>query len=181
LARQQFARRLRDFRVSRGFKTARSLARALGIDENRYTRYERAEVEPDLGLIQQICETLRLTPNDLFGPPFGGGARVPAAAPGFSEPGLQPTEADDRAHRDTVAWHLACAVAELQSHEQDPALANATPLATLQRAARLFADLERRPFAALSEILLLPSLLGASQRDAQHVGELIEGFTRAAS
>lgn len=65
-SRTIFARRLRELRVPRGFRTARSLASALGIDENRYTRYERAEVEPDLGLLMKICETLALTPNDLL-------------------------------------------------------------------------------------------------------------------
>jgi transcriptional regulator with XRE-family HTH domain len=65
-SRTTFARRLRELRVPRGFRTARSLAQALGIDENRYTRYERAEVEPDLGLLVKICEVLALTPNDLL-------------------------------------------------------------------------------------------------------------------
>ena len=65
-SRTIFARRLRELRVPRGFRTARSLATALGIDENRYTRYERAEVEPDLGLLMKICEVLALTPNDLL-------------------------------------------------------------------------------------------------------------------
>ena len=41
--RRNFARRLRELRVLSGYKTARSLARTIGIDENRYTRYERAE------------------------------------------------------------------------------------------------------------------------------------------
>ncbi|MBS0244706.1 MAG: helix-turn-helix transcriptional regulator, partial [Proteobacteria bacterium] len=53
LARAEFARRLRELRIPRGFRTARSLARALEIDENRYTRYERAEVEPDLDMIRR--------------------------------------------------------------------------------------------------------------------------------
>lgn len=190
-ARRQFARRLREFRIARGFKTARSLARALGIDENRYTRYERAEVEPDLVLIQRICETLRVTPNDLFGtadevqkgePTYAMSAASDIT--GFAEPeaslmaGASP---DVRMRRDTVTWTLACAVAELQVKTEDSALPNATPLATLQRAARLFADLERRPFAAVSEILLLPAIVGAPQVEARRIGELIEVFARAVS
>ena len=65
--RAGFAKRLREQRVQGGYARARSFAHALGIDENRYTRYERAEAEPDLALIHKICETLRVTPDELFG------------------------------------------------------------------------------------------------------------------
>ena len=61
--RAAFAKR----RVEGGYARARRFAHALGIDENRYTRYERAEAEPDLTLIYKICETLRVTPDELFG------------------------------------------------------------------------------------------------------------------
>ena len=64
--RSRFAQRLRAIRIPRGFKTARSFAEALEIDENRYTRYERAEVEPDLQLLMRICNLLSATPNDLL-------------------------------------------------------------------------------------------------------------------
>ena len=40
---------------------------AIGIEENRYTRYERAEVEPSLTVLLKICETLGVSPNDLLG------------------------------------------------------------------------------------------------------------------
>ena len=46
---------------------ARNFARALGIEENTYTRYERAEAEPNLTLIDKICNVLRITPDALFG------------------------------------------------------------------------------------------------------------------
>jgi transcriptional regulator with XRE-family HTH domain len=65
--RLEFARRLRQLRIERGFPQARKFARALGIEENRYTRYERAEVEPSLTLIHRMCELLQASPNDLFG------------------------------------------------------------------------------------------------------------------
>ena len=58
---------MRQLRIENGFPLARQLARALGIEENRYTRYERAEVEPNLTLIRRICETLRVSPNELLG------------------------------------------------------------------------------------------------------------------
>ena len=60
--RLEFARRLRQLRAERGFDHARDFARALGIEENRYTRYERAEVEPSLTLIHRICVALRVSP-----------------------------------------------------------------------------------------------------------------------
>jgi transcriptional regulator with XRE-family HTH domain len=65
--RLEFARRLRQLRIERGFKHARKFARALGIEENRYTRYERAEVEPTLTLIHRMCELLEASPNHLLG------------------------------------------------------------------------------------------------------------------
>jgi transcriptional regulator with XRE-family HTH domain len=65
--RVEFARRLRELRTERGFRHAREFARVLGIEENRYTRYERAEVEPSLTLIHKMCVTLQVSPNDLLG------------------------------------------------------------------------------------------------------------------
>ncbi len=94
LARLEFASRLRALRLQQGFRTARGFARTLNIDENRYTRYERAEVEPDLDLIQQICGVLNATPNDLLGV---GQTRQRAAdspagtatPPGFASPSAE--------------------------------------------------------------------------------------------
>jgi len=65
-ARTQFAMRLRQLRIARGFSSARHFSQALGIEENRYTRYERAEVEPSLTLLRKMCEALRASPNDLL-------------------------------------------------------------------------------------------------------------------
>ena len=94
--RLQFARRLKDMRTQRGFDRARYFARSLGIEENRYTRYERAEVEPSLTLIHKMCETLRVSPNELLG--FGERSAALLAAPrGWprprrkSEGGLRPS------------------------------------------------------------------------------------------
>ena len=77
--RSQFAQRLKNLRTQRGFDRARYFAKSLGIEENRYTRYERAEVEPNLTLIHKMCETLRVSPNELLG--FGD-LRYPHAPPG---------------------------------------------------------------------------------------------------
>jgi len=65
--RGRFASQLRHLRAQKGFATARAFAQALGIEENRYTRYERAEVEPSLTLIHKMCVTLQVSPNDLLG------------------------------------------------------------------------------------------------------------------
>jgi len=67
--RLEFAKRLRQLRIEKGFVHAREFARALDIEENRYTRYERAEAEPSFTLIHRICVTLQVSPNDLFGFP----------------------------------------------------------------------------------------------------------------
>ena len=56
--RVRFANQLRKLRAERGYRTARAFATALGIEENRYTRYERAEVEPCLTLIVEMCKLL---------------------------------------------------------------------------------------------------------------------------
>ena len=50
-----------------GYSRARSFAKALGLKENRYSRYERAETEPDLMTLHRICDTLRVRPDELLG------------------------------------------------------------------------------------------------------------------
>jgi len=52
---------LRRMGIENGFSLARQFARALGIEENRYTRYERAEVEPNLTLGAQGVARLSTT------------------------------------------------------------------------------------------------------------------------
>ena len=64
--RLRFAKCLRRLRSERGY-SQREFARALEIAENRYGRYERAEVEPNLALLCRMCEVLRVLPNDLLG------------------------------------------------------------------------------------------------------------------
>src|SRR5262245_40201901 len=61
-----FAKCLRRLRTERGY-SQRDFARALGIDENRYGRYERAEAEPHLVMLSRMCQVLRVSPNDLLG------------------------------------------------------------------------------------------------------------------
>lgn len=60
-----FAVRLKQLRVLRGFRTARAFAQALEIDENRYTRWERGEVEPSVAMLAKMAEVLNL-PVDIL-------------------------------------------------------------------------------------------------------------------
>jgi transcriptional regulator with XRE-family HTH domain len=65
--RLEFAARLKELRFLRGYHTAKQFARALGIEQNTYTRYERAEVEPSLTVIDKMCRLLNVMPNELLG------------------------------------------------------------------------------------------------------------------
>ena len=60
-----FAVRLKQLRVLRGFRTARAFAQALEIDENRYTRWERGEVEPSVAMLGKMADVLNL-PVDIL-------------------------------------------------------------------------------------------------------------------
>jgi hypothetical protein len=73
LPRREFSQRLRMLRVAGGFDTAREFFRALQIQEDRYTRWERAETEPDICHLLRICQVLRIDPNELLSPLIGRG------------------------------------------------------------------------------------------------------------
>jgi transcriptional regulator with XRE-family HTH domain len=104
-----FSVRLKQLRVLRGFRTARAFAQALEIDENRYTRWERGEVEPSVAMLAKMAEVLNI-PVDVLVSGGDVAAALPATAgvreggmgalrastlPGRSEmPGLQ----EDAAH-----------------------------------------------------------------------------------
>lgn len=143
----EFANRLREYRVPRGYRTARMFARALGIDENRYTRYERAEVEPDLALLVRICTLLEITPNDLLGFPE---ISKPVAPAGFAEAGSadgQPALTGGPAERvirnqRAIAWQIAC---KLAAQPLDGQVSN-DPLTLLARTSGLFREIEADPF-----------------------------------
>jgi hypothetical protein len=72
---------LRTFRVVNGYATARAFSQALGIDENRYTRYERAESEPDITLLTQMARLLGVALSDLLEDPPGGEGETGSAGP----------------------------------------------------------------------------------------------------
>jgi transcriptional regulator with XRE-family HTH domain len=182
-ARMHFAGRLRALRIPRGFRTARSLARALGIDENRYTRYERAEVEPDLALIRRICEVLAVSPNDLLGPSDadaadGSGARRGSAdglarRDGSAILGDVSAQTDDR---EVLAWALSGLVAAARLR-QSGAWPNseATEKGIFRsEAMRVYLALEHQPSEALRRIASDPAVQAASPRTIRQIVHLCE-------
>jgi transcriptional regulator with XRE-family HTH domain len=172
--RSRFATRLKRLRLQRGFERARFFARTLGIEENRYTRYERAEVEPSLTLLHKMCDTLRVTPNELLGfaePP--GDASGPGASAARSEAHGEGSRADPAS---SLAWRLASAmVAIRQEHVGRKAAGDA--LETIRDTGSLFAELQAKPFGAVAEIVRDPSLKSAAPEKRAALAELIRCYT----
>jgi transcriptional regulator with XRE-family HTH domain len=189
--RSKFAKRLKNIRIQRGFDRARFFAKTLGIEENRYTRYERAEVEPSLTLIQKMCETLRVTPNELLGfadvaaeHPFDAGpgladASLAEVAQGYErERGLSAGNGPDPVG--SLAWRLASeAVAIRQAHLGKKAPAD--PLDTFRETGTLFARLQARPFGTVAEIVRDPALKSADASRRAALAELIQSYTENVS
>jgi len=184
-ARLEFARRLRELRIPRGFRTARSLARCLEIDENRYTRYERAEVEPDLTMIRRICEALNVTPNDLLGDVDTGADAQPSASqarPPAEGPGMVAAPRPARHHQDpisTAAWLLAEVATEIRA-ELPASLPSVTPptssLAVIAETGRLYKSLMEHPFETIADLLSEPTIANAKPAGAHSLQERIEAF-----
>lgn len=178
LARAVFARRLRELRVPRGFRTARSLARALGIDENRYTRYERAEVEPDLSLLVRICEVLGIAPNDMLAEAM----RVdgPPEQPGFSEKGHdgpKPRAGNTILKKRTIAWTIARLVVETELDLRGDQRAPAAGLQILQRCSDLHGAIENDPFAFIANLTRDPRFAELPNDAQQRIVELFDELT----
>jgi transcriptional regulator with XRE-family HTH domain len=144
-----FARRLRTLRVSRGFTTARSFAVALKIDENRYTRYERGEVEPDLSLLVQICTMIGVSPNDLL-------LETAPGAGGFAEGQPVPEQASASSHtsngvgrRRALAWQMAEEIVKLEA----AAATGATDsVEKVMRISKVFSEINDDPFNYVARI-----------------------------
>lgn len=164
-ARTRFAQRLRAIRIPRGYKTARSFAEALDIDENRYTRYERAEVEPDLQLLMRMCGLLGATPNDLLcdligappvdiDMPYGfsdraGSGYQAAAQPQQSAP-LTAVIADRMAEaRKAADWEMATLIAMLEAKASGLNPDNLPELERLRRIGPIHARIDADPFQFL--------------------------------
>jgi transcriptional regulator with XRE-family HTH domain len=179
--REEFGRRLRALRIPRGYRTARSFALALGIDENRYTRYERGEVEPDLSLLQRICHLLAITPNQLLGHDDSGSMGSSFAGYVTDIGGSTSTSAGVARPIlvQTSAWKLACAVTALKRNLTLPPRNEQPPLTLYRLAAPLYKDLELKPLHFINRILEDPAVISASPSDATRVHELIDTLISA--
>jgi transcriptional regulator with XRE-family HTH domain len=181
--RSQFAQRLKTLRTQRGFDRARYFAKSLGIEENRYTRYERAEVEPSLTLIHKMCEALRVSPNELLGFAdlghlFSGGVS-----------GLAEAAADEleREHvgkganpAGSLAWNLAAealAIRNLGTKSKGPA----DPLAALRETSALCRSLQAEPFDTVDAILNDAALKDVDAKHKARLAQLIQAYTDSVS
>jgi transcriptional regulator with XRE-family HTH domain len=187
--RSQFAKRLKAIRSQRGFDRARYFAKSLGIEENRYTRYERAEVEPSLTLIHKMCETLRVSPNELLG--FGEAKQRTFEAPGMAEspvadiahaghaePGGESGEGPDQLG--SLAWALAREAVAIR-HEHARARGGGDQLQILQETGALFRSLQAEPFDAAAQILEDRGLKDVDPRRKAKLAELMKTYTDAVS
>jgi transcriptional regulator with XRE-family HTH domain len=191
--RSQFAKRLKSIRTLRGFGRARYFAKSLGIEENRYTRYERAEVEPSLTLIHKMCEMLRVTPNELLGFSELKHERNYGAAPGLADPAseeaVHPFQHDAGADHageggeplSSVAWQLASAAVAIRHEQAGKSKAAGDPLDTVRETSALFRGLRSNPFGAVAEIVDDPALKGGDAHRKAALAKLIQSFTEQAS
>jgi transcriptional regulator with XRE-family HTH domain len=172
--RTRFAKRLKSMRVENGFPRARYFAKALGIEENRYTRYERAEVEPSLTLINKICEVLRVSPNELLG------FAEYAPATGFAETSadeLTSVENPAERHAELLAWQLAAEVVAIRNAQRGT---SSDPLAATRETGRLFQLLRSDPFNTVAGIVADEALKALGAERKADLARLVEAFTESA-
>jgi len=184
--RARFAQRLKMLRTRRGFDRARYFARSLGIEENRYTRYERAEVEPSLTLIHKMCETLRISPNELLGFPdlphrastvlSHGEAAMPDGARGPSEMGGKATDPVS-----SLAWSLAAEAVAIRHGRSVKPKPPGDPLAPLRETSALFSSLQAEPFETVGAILGDAALKDIGAEHQTRLAELIQAYTDSIS
>ena len=178
--RLRFARRLKDMRTQRGFHRARYFAKSLGIEENRYTRYERAEVEPSLTLIHKMCETLEVSPNELLG--FSESPqRQLEAAPGLAEAGdgeaAQAELGPDPAS--SLAWSLASEAVAIRQEQGAKSRSASDPMRSLQETSALFRKLQAHPFRTVTELVDDRTLKDTDAARRAKLAELIRSFTES--
>lgn len=149
------------------------------IDENRYTRYERAEVEPDLDMIRRICATLSVTPNDLLGHAEPDGPARSSRQRGRS--GAQPPQVDGAATSGpfgiaTAAWRLAEAATDLRRAVAKSANGASPdgPLAAVSHTGTLYKALMHQPFEAITELLGDPDIGRATTSQSAALRERID-------
>jgi transcriptional regulator with XRE-family HTH domain len=161
-----FSTRLSKARQAAGYKTARAFANAVGINENRYGRYERGTARPSFTSLCKFCDRLGVTPNDLLGyadvrAPDRRTERTPS---GFSD---GPMALQDRSHRrlraggrrhgrkdeisiDILIWQFAEDFVAVQSafsgRQRD--------VDRLQRIARVYNDLSADAVPVLAQLVV---------------------------
>ena len=177
--RTQFAKRLKEMRIHSGFLRARYFAKSLGIEENRYTRYERAEVEPSLTLIHKMCDILRVSPNALLGfAESGGSYSIPAFAEETPGEHVSPMDAAER-HMDLLAWRLASEAIAVRNKHRGKAKASADPLATTRETAKLFQKLQGDPFGTVAELVADDVLKDLGSERKAEFAELVDAYTQS--
>ena len=187
--RSQFAKRLRTMRTQRGFERARYFAKSLGIEENRYTRYERAEVEPSLTLIHKMCETLRVSPNELLGFAEEGQESSFEPTPGLAEAvagEIAPTPRRDGGGQGpdavgSLAWRLAAEVVAVRHEQLGKSKAASDALETMRETGALFRRLRARPFEMAAELASDPALERVDSKRRAALARLIRAFTDSIS
>jgi transcriptional regulator with XRE-family HTH domain len=179
--RSQFAKRLKEMRVNSGFLRARYFAKSLGIEENRYTRYERAEVEPSLTLIHKMCDVLRVSPNVLMGFAEYEGAS-PGLIPAFAEdsPDENANSADaGTRHMGLLAWRLASEAVAVRHKQRAKSKAAPDPLATTREVGRLFQKLQSDPFGTVAEIVADDALKDLGSERKAELAELVDAYAQS--
>lgn len=171
-ARTRFAKRLKNMRMQSGFQRARYFAKSLGIEENRYTRYERAEVEPNLTLIHKICEVLHVSPNELLGfAEYGGTSGLGEDPEEFTH-----RETPSERHVDLLAWRLAAEVTGIRNARHG---GSNDPLATTRETGKLFQLLKVDPFRTVAGVVADEALKDLDAERKAELARLVEGFTTA--
>ena len=189
--RSQFAKRLKTMRTQRGFDRARYFARSLGIEENRYTRYERAEVEPSLTLIHKMCETLRVSPNELLGfADLEPGAVTFEPAPGLAEGAAGEIVAGAPARWRRVTGRTPSARwpgvspprrwPSATSKRENPR-PRATRCETMRETGALFRSLQAEPFETAAELAADPALERVDGKRRAALAGLIRSYTDSIS
>jgi transcriptional regulator with XRE-family HTH domain len=161
-------------RVQNGFLRARYFAKSLGIEENRYTRYERAEVEPSLTLIHKMCEILRVSPNVLMG--FAEYEGAPAVAFAEAASAYEGEAGSGARHRDLLAWRLASEAVAVRRHRARAKPAT-DPLATKRDVGKLFRQLQSDPFGTVAEIVGDEALKDLGSERKAELAELVDAYT----
>jgi transcriptional regulator with XRE-family HTH domain len=168
-------------RTQKGFPRARYFAKTLGIEENRYTRYERAEVEPSLTLINKICEVLQVSPNELLGIP----RHRAHPGPGFGEEEQATLGARDPSgerHVEPVAWRLATEVVAVRNaHPGAGGRPSNDPLAAMGETTKLFQQLLKDPFNTVAGIVAEGALQALDPERKAELVRLVRAFTDSAS